>query len=233
LSFPDASKSRLYQWRYSITRAPGDNFSVVRQAGNAVGALPQEYETDVVIAAIPSGADFLRGDILLVRTGAPTHPWLGSNLTPVIPQNTRIPLAGTFVLEMGPGISRGVTFLISGGNLVARLDQSVGPAAGNFGTNGTMPIGVPPNSTSDNYREGAENLSATGIAGLPVWWDAGTFISQGTSYVGVIGPGSISAGVTWANAARLGGANEVPYSDPTNYASTYSFTARIRYGIKS
>jgi len=235
VSFPNANKVRLYQWQYGITRAPLDSFFVTRQAGNSVGALPQKWTNQVTLAAAPSGADIFIGRVSLARTASPSHTWLAQPLSPVIPTGVAIPVNGgtSFLIEMGPGISRAFTIDIEGSNLVAKLDQSVGPAAGNFGTNGSMPPVWPPNSTSDNFRAGAENTAVGGVAGIPIWWDLGSFVAEGGTYSGTIGPGSVSAGIAWANALKLGGANEIPYSDPTNYGSTYALSISGRFGRRS
>jgi hypothetical protein len=235
LTFPDINKSRLYQWQYRLTRAPFDQFFMVREAGNAVGALPQEWSSSPVIASAPAGADIFIGRVLLSRTTAPSHTRLGQPLAPAVPTGVEIPLVGgtSMIVETGPGISRAMTFDIEGGNLVAKLQHSVGPAAGNFGTNGAMPPQVPPNSTNDNFRRGAENVSASGVPALPVWWNASApyFISEGTEFSTGIGPGGLAIG--WANRARYGGPDEAPYTDPTNYTSTYAVTIRGRFGRRS
>jgi len=234
LSFPNINKSRLYQWQYRLTRGTGDRFSMIREAGNAVGALPQEWSNNTVIAAIPTGADIFVGRILLNRTVNPSHTWLGQPLVPVVPMNVNTPLVGgtSLVVEQGPGISRAITIDIEAGNLVAKLQHSVGPPAGNFGTNGAMPPQVPP-TLSDDFRRGAENTSVAGPAALPVWWstDFPYFISQLATFSGGIGPGGLAIG--WAEQAKLGGVSEAPHIDPTNYASTYSATITGRFGRRS
>lgn len=235
VSFPDASKVRLYQWQYRLSRKPGDEFRMIREAGNAVGALPQEWSSQVTLAPALPGADIFIGRVVLSRTGAPSHAWLGQPLNPVIPMGVAIPItsATSFIVEMGPGISRAMTVDIEAGNLVAKLEQSVGPAAGNFGTHGHMPPSVPPNSTSDSIRTGAENTAVGGIAGMPVWWDLGTFVSQATEYVGLVGPGGVGRAIPWANALKVGGADEITYSDPTTYGSTYALSIQGRFGRRS
>lgn len=235
ISFPDANKVRLYQWQYRLSRRPGDEFRMIREAGNAVGALPQEWSSQVSLAPALSGADIFIGRVALARTSGPTHAWLGQPLSPVLPMGVSIAITGatSLIMEMGPGISRAMTIDIEGDNLVAKLEQSIGPSAGNFGTNGNMPPSVPPNATSDSIRTGAENTAVGGVAGLPVWWDLGAFVSQATEYVGLVGPGGVGGAIPWANALKLGGANEIPYSDPTNYGSTYTVSIQGRFGRRS
>lgn len=233
LSFPDASKTQLYQWQYRVTRASFENFSVIRDAITAVGALPQEWSSVPIISAVPAGADIFIGRIALSRTANPSHTWLGQPLSPIVPTGVEIPVVGgtSILLEMGPGISRALTIDIESGNLVARLEHSVGPPAGNFGSNGVVPYALPPN-TSDNFRRGAINTSVAGSPALPIYVLPGA-ISQMAAYTSVMDAGSNSGGQGFANRAQLGGADQVAYSDPTNYGSTYAITLKGRFGRRS
>ncbi|RYE44615.1 MAG: hypothetical protein EOP21_07070, partial [Hyphomicrobiales bacterium] len=92
ISFPDANKVQLYQWRYRVTRGAGDNFITGREAGCAVGALPQEWSGQVTLAAALSGADIFIGRVVLTRTASPSHTWLAQPLSPIIPTSVAIPI---------------------------------------------------------------------------------------------------------------------------------------------
>lgn len=234
VAFPDANKTQLYQWQYRVTRAPGDNFAVIREAITAVGALPQEWSSGPTIAAVPAGADIFIGRIILSRTVSPSHTWLGQPLSPIVPTGVEIPVVGgtSILVEMGPGISRAMTIDIEGGNLVTRLEHSVGPPAGNFGSNGVVPYALPPNSTSDNFRRGAINTSVAGPAALPIYVLPGAIAQQAT-YTSAMDAGSNAGGQGFVNRAQLGGTDQVPYFDPTNYGSTYSLTIQGRFGRRS
>jgi hypothetical protein len=233
LSFPDANKTELYQWQYRVSRFVGDNFSVFREAANAVGARPQEWSNTITLGSAPAGADLVMGRVVLTRTTAPSHAWLGQTITPCIPQGVQIGLAGatSLVLEMALGICRAVTFSIQSGQLVALLQHSVGPAAGNFGSNGVVPYALPPNSTSDSTRRGAINTCVGGGAALPVLYR--NSLAEQQNYTSATSAGAVSGGQGFANRAQYGGADALAYSDPTNYASTYSLTARVRFGRRS
>lgn len=236
VTFPNVTKTRLHMWMYNVLRAPGDNFRVVHIAQNAVGAPPQEWSGDVILAAVPSGADIFIGRIQIAQTVAPTHSWLGQPLTPVVPAGVQMSLnsASTILVEMAPGISRALTIDIEGGNLVAKLQQSVGPAAGNFGQFGDWSQRIPPNSfPPENVRQGAENTSASGSPALPIWWDETTRHQVQINTVGIIDAGNA---ILDADLTRWGGSQRdvfAPYSDPTNYISTYAITVRGRFGRRS
>ncbi|MET3899662.1 hypothetical protein ABIB57_003624 [Devosia sp. UYZn731] len=229
IGFPDANKVPLYQWLGTIQRAVGDNFLAHREARPLVGARPQEWGNTIILGAAPAGADLFIGQATLVRTAAPSHTWLGTPIAPVIPQGVAIQLTGSMLVEMTVGITRGLTVDIVGGNLVALLQHSVGPAAGNFTTSGEVPLDYPSVSSSPgNLHQGAENNAPSGAA-IPVWWSS---LVQGTQSFS----GSISGGPNaraYANASRYGGSAQVGYSDPTNYASTYSLVVNGRFGRRS
>src|SRR5690606_6008273 len=133
ISFPDAVKTQLYAWKYTTTRAPFDNFVINLTYRTAVGAQPQEWANTVVLGAAPAGADLFVGRAILSRTSAPSHAWAGQDITPVIPSGVEIQLTGSMLVELAPGLARALTIDVVSGQLVASLQHSVGPAAGNFG----------------------------------------------------------------------------------------------------
>lgn len=235
LVFPDATKGELYQWQYAITRAPGDNFAATRLARSTVGAKPQEWTNNIVLAAAPAGADIFIGRATLVRTVAPSHTWLGQTISPVIPQSVPIQInGGSMIVEGAIGITRSLTIDIDSGDLVAKLEHSVGPAAGNFNSQGTVPPQVPSTSIPpNNVTSGSENVAVGGVAGFPVYWTdtAPYYINDGQGFVGF--PTGAAAAINFAAAARYGGASQATYSDPTNYSSTYSLSLTGRFGRRS
>ena len=233
ISYPDIDDVELYQWRGSVQRAPGDNFRAYRFARTVVGARPQEWSNSIVLGAVPAGADLFIGQATLQRTSAPSHTWLGTTITPVIPQNVPIQLTGSMLVEMTAGLCRSLTVAISGGNLVATLQHSVGPAAGNFTSHGVVPMVAPSTSIPPNdFNVGIENVAPSGAA-LPVWWPTTTgsnFIEGSGTTSGVIGGGQASA---FCNSVRRSGSTPVQYTNPTNYSSTYSLTVTGRFGRRS
>lgn len=232
LNWPDATKSELYQWEYGITRASGGNFNATRFARSVVGARPQEWSNNVVLGAIPTGADCFFGRVILNRTIAPSHTWITQTITPMIPQNVAIeigPGSGSMIIEAAAGIIRSCTIDIVGSNLVARLEQSVGPAAGNFGQEGTNPPAVPASSIPpNNFVSGSENVAVSG-AGLPVYWQdvAPYYVNDALATT------NATAAVLHSWNAQYGRSAQVSYSDPTDYASRYSLSLSGRFGRRS
>lgn len=234
IDFPNANKSQLYQWQYQIQRAPGDNYFAIRIARSVVGALPQEWANTVVLGAAPAGADLFIGRVSMTRTIAPSHTWLTQNISPVIPQGVFMPTdGGSIIVEAAAGIARAMTIDVQGGNLVARLQHSVGPAAGNFRQIGTMPPALPSTSVApNNVTSGAENV-AVGGAALPVWWTdtAPYYVNEGQSNPFPGGPFANAA--SWVQQVRYGFPSQVSYTDPTNYATRYAITVKGRFGRRS
>lgn len=234
LVFPDASKGQLYQWQYQITRAPGDNFAVTRLARSAIGALPQEWSNTVILGAAPAGADIFIGRATLTRTVAASHTWLGQTISPMIPTGVPIQInGGSMLVEAAIGITRSLTIDVESGNLVAKLEHSVGPPAGNFNAQGTVPAQVPGTSIPpNNVTRGSENVAVSG-AGIPVFWRdfAPYYINDGQSFSGGVFPQNQAT--QFANAPRYGGVEQVSYDDPTNYSTTYSLSLTGRFGRRS
>jgi hypothetical protein len=242
ITFPDAAKNQLYTWQYTTTRAPGDNYHIGVACRTAVGARPQEWTQTVDLGAAPKGADLFIGRISLVRTASPSHTWLGQTISPFPVLADGVQIAGSMMVEQVMGFSRALTIDIAGsdeviettgGRLVAILEHSVGPAAGNFGQQGNVPVAVSNTSIPPNHtRSGVENVSASGVAALPVFWrDESPYNkSEATTGSGLFGPGEVAG---FGNARRYGGAAAAAYDDPTNYSSTYALTVRGRFGRRS
>ncbi|SMQ65826.1 hypothetical protein SAMN06295905_1326 [Devosia lucknowensis] len=237
LSFPDALKGQLYTFSYGTTYAAGGNYRTNTACRTAVGARPQEWTQTIELGVAPAGADIAAVHVILNRTAAPSHTWLGQVLAPVFPMAQEIQLWGSMTLEMAPCITRGLTVDIVPnvdpslpGKLVAIIDQTVGPAAGNFTSYGHIPP-TEPSTVFDNFRGGTENVAPSG-AGVPVWWSDASPYSKVESgeWSGSLAPGSPTV---FARARQYGGAQAAAYIDPTNYASTYTLTAKVRFGRRS
>ncbi len=231
ITFPDPAKGQIYNWCGSVQRAPGDNFFATRSGRSVVGARPQEWTGTVVLGTVPAGADLLMCQATFSRTVAPSHLWFGTAISPVIPLNVAIQMAGSMPVEAAIGITRSLTIdIIPGedgedGSLVALLEQSVGPAAGNFRAIGEVPVQTP--DTSTNTNRSWENVGVGG-AMLPVL--ARYEIDQGQAYSGVFGSAQAE---TFANSARYGFSAQAPYDDPTNYSSTYNLIVNANFGRRS
>lgn len=228
IDFPHVNKTQLYQYEYSVTWATGSNYAATRKARSVVGALPQEWSNTVVLGAAPAGADLFVGRISLTRTTHPSHTWRGADITPLLPSGKYFQLTGTVLVEAALGISRAVTIDVQGGNLVARLQHSVGPAAGNFRVSGVMPPQIP-SSPSTTYR-GAENVAVDG-EGIPIWWTdtAPYYVNEFQTFTAVFPNGPD----TWARYVRYGQPGAVAYTDPTSYATRYAITVKGRFGRRS
>lgn len=233
ISFPDANKVQLYTWQGSIQRAASPTrYNAIRSAQSWVGARPQEWTDTVILGSAPAGADLFIGQAKLVRTNAPSHTWVGQTISPVIPQNVAIQLTGSMLIEMAPGLCRSMTVDIVGGDLVAILEHSVGPAAGNFTTYGAVPVQAPSSSIPpNNVNIGIENVAPSGAA-FPAYHNANApnFINESQEYTGALAEFSA---VAFADDGRYGKPHAATYSDPTDYTSTYSLVVNGRFGRRS
>lgn len=222
LSFPDVPKTEIYGWEWVSNDIPlSSSYGWGATGQSLVGARPQEWNNTIVLGSVPAGANIHMGRAAFTRTAAPSHAWIGYPIEVAVPQSVEMQIAGSFILEMAPGFCRAASIYISGGNLVAYLQQSVGDGAGNFDSWGNA-------APAAGDTAGGANTSAGG-ASFPVYWNNSSpyrKVGSGTGTIGV-GPGSVGAQVA---AYNNGGSQEATYSDPTNYASTYSLTVKTRFG---
>ena len=233
IDFPDPDKAQLYQFEYQIQRAPGDNYFAIRKARSSVGALLQEWSNTVVLGEAPEGADLFVGRASMVRTISPSHTWLNQNIAQVIPSGQYFQLTGSVLVEAAIGITRSMTVDVQGGNLVARLQHSVGPAAGNFRQIGTMPPASPDSAISpNNITSGAENIVVGGGDVFPVWWTdtAPYYLNEGEANPSV---GPTGGSRLWCQYAAYGWPHAVSYTDPTDYSTRYAITVKGRFGRRS
>lgn len=233
IDFPHVNKTQLYQYEYWITQGSLSNSAAERKARSVVGALPQEWSNTVVLGAAPAGADLFVGRVAMTRTTSPSHTWRGAGITPLLPAGKFFQLTGTILVEAALGISRAMTVDVVPnanpsfpGQLVARLQHSVGPAAGNFRQSGVMPPAAP---LVGNTNRGAENIALDG-EGIPIWWDDTPpyYLNEFSTF-----SGGVPSASTWVNRARYGGINSVSYYDPTSYATRYAITVKGRFGRRS
>lgn len=222
LSFPDVPKTEIYGWEWLSNNVPlTSTYGWGATGQSLVGARPQEWSNTVVLGSVPSGANIHMGRASFYRTAAPSHTWIGYPLAVLVPELVDIQIAGSFILEQAPGFCRAVSIYLDGGNLVAFLQQSVAAGAGNFDAWGDA-------APAAGNTKGGENTSAAGQS-IPVYWNNSSpyrKVGSGTGGLGV-GPGNVTAQV---NSYKNGGSNEATYSDPTNYAATYSLGVKTRFG---
>lgn len=232
IDFPHVNKTILYQFEYTIRRVTSNQASAVRKARSIIGALPQEWSNTVILGPAPTGADLFVGRVALTRTIAPTHTWGGSDIKTLLPSGQYIQATGTFLVEAALGISRSMTIDVQGGNLVARLQHSVGPAAGNFRTSGVWPPAIPSSSISpNNVYTGAENIAVDG-EGIPIWWidEAPYYANEGQGFETPFFPNGPDS---WVSQRRYSGSNPVAYTDPTSYLTRYAISVKGRFGRRS
>ncbi|QDZ10512.1 hypothetical protein [Devosia ginsengisoli] len=223
--FPDVPKGEGYVYNFDVDySALAESYGYVFNNASCVLAKPQEWENQITLGAIPDGADIFWGKALLNRTVGPSHSWGVESLTPRIRMNDYIQITGSFLLEQVRGLSRALSVFISGDNLIVDLQQSCGPAAGNFGNWGqTM--------APEADRRGG-NVSAPSGAGKYVHTAHNGFTGSGTvdDYSNTF---PVPTLVTIAAQYQNGGVNEAPYSDPTDYGVTYALTVKGRFGRRS
>jgi hypothetical protein len=222
--FPDVPKGELYIFEYDIDYTSlGSSYGYTFRNASCVGARPQEWDDQIVLGAVPDGADIFWGKISLTRTVSPTHSWGTESMTPRVVQGQYMQLTGSILLEQVRGLSRVLSVFIEDGNLIADLQQSCGPAAGNFGQWG-VPIAMATTAL------GGQNLAPSGAGKYVATAHAGfTGTGTTTSYSGGFGTSIVDLATAYYN----GGANEAPYSDPTNYGATYAITVKGRFGRRS
>ena len=225
-AFPDVPKGEIYFYGYDVNYsalAGGYNYAFTNIS--TVGARPQEWSNQIVLGAVPAGADIFWGRISLTRTVSPSHAWGNESLTPRVVQGQYMQITGSILLEQVRGLSRVLSVFISGGNLIADLQQSCGPVSGNFGTWGSpLAEGSSARGGENSAPSGAGRLVYAGNPGLTGTGTVENFYSS-SPFI----PDLVGTAVRFQN----GGTNESPYSDPTNYASTYAITVRGRFGRRS
>jgi len=231
LAFPDVTKGELYGVQYDVDYSAGVGYGYDVQNVSAVGALPQEWSNTLTLGAVPSGADIFIGRATLTRTVSPTHNWLYGPINPRIPTGVAIQITGTFTLEEELGFGRQMSVYIADGsstrpgtpgNLSVHMNQSVGPACGGAGDWGKA---LTPNESAI----GGRNEFPSG-GGILVYQNASSPYTKrinGSTSSFFAGPNNL---IDRVSSMYNGQSNQAVYSDPTNYASTYSLTVQGRYG---
>ncbi|MHA6690606.1 hypothetical protein [Devosia sp. A449] len=221
--FPDVPKGEIYMLQWNILYS-ASKWNYLFNNASCVGARPQEWTNSIVLGPVPAGADTFIGRVRLNRTVSPTHSWANEALVPRVTQNEFVQLTGSILLEQVRGFCRSLSVYISGGNLIVDMQQSCGPISGNFVTWGNFIEGGNSLGGENSVPSGAGKYVHTAHAGFTAtgitdnWTTSNPFIDS------VVG--------TYTK-MRNGGSSEAPYSDPTNYGSTYAITVQGRFGRRS
>jgi len=218
LTCPDLSKDICYLWTGSVRSVGGGPAQQGESCACFITALPEERVTDTVLMAVPAGADFFVGRISIGRTTAPSHSWMGRTLDVLPPQWQWMSIPGAFsaLIESDINMSRAVHVYIEGGNLIMRMEQSVGPAVGGYGT---FPVLT---DALTYHHQGS--FSRDSQNGTPIYLrDQKAFgYSAGGSFIG----GS-------STNYRRTGSNPCATNDVTNYQSIYDVQVVGRFGRRS
>ncbi|UYN98350.1 MAG: hypothetical protein KIT02_10265 [Devosia sp.] len=225
-AFPDVPKGRIDLWDWECdfnSLAPEDQRYLWGTTGiAAVGARPQEWVDTITLTAAPSGANLFFGRVRVNRSSGPSHSWLGQTLSAAPFANLWVPAGGSMELEAATGFSRGLSIYITGGNLVARLDQSVSGQCGGFRSWGDSN----PQSLADS-KGGQNRYGGSGSTAQPVWFPTsspGRKVSSGTTGI-LVGPGAPQY-----QRHKWDGTDPPTYSDPTDYSATYAVEVVGRFG---
>ncbi|MEO9297558.1 hypothetical protein [Devosia alba] len=222
--YPDVPKGEGYVWEYHVVKEPG-GYSVAVDNSSSVLARPQEWTNQLVLGAVPAGADIFIGRISLNRTVAPTHSWSSEALVPRVPMNQAMQITGSILLEQVRGLGRVMSVFISDGNLVLDLQQSCGPVSGNFVTWG-QPLAFEQSSL------GGVNSAPSGPGKYVALADIGYSGSGGVAKFSSTNPFEETV-LSIVSRYQKGGSTQAVYSDPTNYGTTYAVTVKGRFGRRS
>lgn len=225
--FSDFSKDWMntHQWNIASVHGPGSEVGFRFRT-----VVPQEPTPSVsTLLTGPDGADIFVGQIKLTRTVAPTHNWISSPISKLVPEDVWISVIGgtSLFLEAHLGVARAMSLFLDDGDLVLHQQQSVGPAPGGFGTFGEGEPGSIFSVTPFTNRNGGETV----YDGQPGW----PMYSQGFQITGIPESELDMGGGNYRVPAktRRGGVNAPSFSDPTNYSSTWQFDLRGQFGRRS
>lgn len=234
-TYPDLGRGRMYTHTWSLTQ---NSLLDPPHAGSEVGrahvtALPGAWSATGIIAAVPPGCNLFEGEIMLTRTVAPTHNWLGADWAVLSPTGKWLKPEMN-LLEAGLGFLRALYIYISDGNLIWHMQQSLAAAPGGYGNHPGTPGGEPawldnPYSPGAN-RNGGETVH-NGTAGWPVYYPGDTGAPHYRSWSGHPGYGFFTVYVPSAH--RASGSSPPSISDPTNYGASWRFTLRGRFGRRT
>lgn len=221
VTFPDFAKDYYYHWEFDERYRSGDgSYAIGNSAQAFITAKPQEYSSKQTLMAIPAGADFFLGQVVIQRTGAPANTWMGGAINCLAQQGVWMPWRGSCVVEQMINMTRAIHVSIEGASLVLELEQSVGPAPGGYGSYGDSSPASVANKTGHTETYGS-------VAGMPVWTSTSAPYRSEDSATG-----SDWHTINWKS-TQLGNTKSASVSDPTNYASTYSLNIRGRFGRRS
>ncbi len=216
VTFPDFSKDIAYIHTQDLDSNFEFFFSFGEGCSVFITAIPQELSTKTTLMAAPAGADFFIGHVRLSRTTAPASTWQQETIGVLPVQNQWINTAGAFstLVEAQWGMARAFHIYIdSSNNLVIERQQSVGTAAGGYGS-WQGPI-------SQGYR-GSGSIVARTTQGMPIFARAG---AKARGYIGTNNP-QVEYRIN-------NGSSSCASSDVTNYTSVYTVDVVGRFGRRS
>lgn len=228
ITFPDFKKDIRNLWWFD-TSGGGTTVSYQGTSQNFITAIPQELKTTIVLGLVPKGVNHFQGRIKIARTKAPST-WMGQ-VPPVRPKENQWLLfnGGSLMMERRRNMTRLLHIFISGTNLVAQVQQSVGPAPGGYGAHGDQ-YGI----TNSFVEKATGSLeSFVKVAGTPIYTDLSHFkqiFPKDTKPVGGSSPYFYPEYFSVVSNMKLGGTNAPSTLDPTNYASTYTIELQGQYG---
>lgn len=223
-AYPDALKGRIGMWRwFSSYTSLGEAYGYAVIGGSLVGARSQEWNNTIALGPVPAGANLFVGRVRVTRTVSPSHTWLGETLAAPAIAGKWTPLHGSMILERAWGFARALSIYISGGNLIAFLQQSVSGNCGGYRSWGAASPAIAANSAGG----GNAWLGGTGTMAQPVYELVGAPYVKSTS-----GTESGTSGYIFVpyTRHRWDGADPPAYADPTNYSSSYSVEVVGRFG---
>lgn len=223
VTFPSPTMDYAYCYRhfqdYQFGLDGSDNYFKTSFGQVIFTALPEDTKVTQVIQAAPAGADTFYGQVRLNRTKDPSHSWNDDPLFVLPKTNEWITWSGSALVEAGLGFARALDIYITGGNLVARRQQSVSVAAGGYGSWGdsiSNPAGLD--------RLGGETLFnvAAGVPALKIVAAPYRRFSSATQTTGGI-PSPFQV-------HRISGSQPCSTVDPSDYSSIYSLDIRGYFG---
>lgn len=208
--FPDFTKDYAYSWTWvndysSLANQVAEDNSCSTQ----LTIVPQEWEAETDLLALPSGVNiiFMLGRI--TRTAAPSHGWGGSPIETRVKTGVWLPWSGSAMVEAEIGMTRAFSIYEKAGQLKLHREQSVGPPPGGWGSYGGPPFSY--FSPADGSGGEIVYGSAQGIPVVQIQLRNSPASAYGND---IFAP-------PYKTNHRIGGADACSVSISTNFSSTY------------
>lgn len=203
VTFPDFQKRRAYAFDIYTKYIGGVAVGTADSCTSFVTILPEDWaSSEVVLAALPSGCNYVDVRVTLSRTTNPANR-LGrpiSNLLP--PYQTWLPGGSCFCEDGGPW-SRGFHIVISGSNIVLWRQQTVS----------AQPNGIPWNPGNAVYHNGVPTEG---------WTYSGGANAQNGHLASII-----QSRNTGGTGTHRGGPNACSLNSNVSFVSTYTGTVQL------